>query len=213
MTLELSTSVTSGDLAIIALRNGYAKKIELTSYGSYIGIYGYVDCCGERHTATGFWSVRARRFKVELSLVEEGLWRLSDDTYVAVGRTIEVVVGGKSLVSKPNICADDSEFAEYPDRRINVHVIGSVPWFGGVKFTAFRCWDWRDPINNDFYASKFAFDKTNRRTYVDETPIETRDIFIKRGRVVKVLVNPTCEEYVRTVERLFGVKTSCIDRR
>jgi hypothetical protein len=140
------------------------------------------------------------------------LWRLDGGTYVAVGKTIEVVVGRRTLVSRPNICADDSEFTEHRDKRVNVHVIGSVTWAGGgLRFTAFRCSDWRNFFEDSLYASRFAFDKTNRRTYVDDLPTETRDVFIKRGRVVKVLVNATCEEYVETVRRLFGIQTSCID--
>ncbi len=210
MVLELPMSVTSGDLAVVALRNGYAKKIELTSYGRYIEIYGRVDCCGS--SAVGFWSVQARRFKVELPLVENGLWRLGD-TYVAVGKTIEVVVSGRTLISKPNICANDSDFTEYGDKRVRVHIIGSLRWPGSrPKYTAFRCSEWHNPIHNELYVDRFAFDKTNRRAYVDDLPIESYDIFIKMGRVVKALKNPTCEEYVQTVRHLFGVKTPCIDR-
>jgi hypothetical protein len=206
------TSVASGDLAAIALRNGYARKIELMSFGQYVEIDGYMDY-GMRLYIKGFWSMRTRRFRIELPLVRKGLWRLGD-TYVSVGKTIEVVVNGKQLVSRPNICADDSEFSEHEDKRVYVHVIGSVAWpiDSGVMFTAFRCSDWRNFISNDFYASRFAFDKTNRRTYADSLPIETHDIFVKRGRVVKILVNATCEEYVRTVQRLFGVRPLCIDR-
>ena len=201
------TSVVSGDLAAITLRNGYAKEIELVSYGRYVEIHGL------GYYISGFWSVRTRRFRIELPLAGKGLWRLGD-TYVSVGKTIEVVVNGKRLVSRPNICADDSEFSEREDKRVYVHVIGSVAWpvGGGVGFTAFRCSDWKNSISNDLYASRFAFDKTNRRTYVDDLPIEGRDIFVKRGRVVKILMNATCEEYVRTVQRLFGVKPLCIDR-
>jgi hypothetical protein len=201
------TSVASGDLAAITLRNGYAKEIELVSYGRYMEIHGL------RYYINGFWSVRTRRFRVELPLVRKGLWRLGD-TYVSAGKTIEVVVNGKQLVYRPNICADDSEFSEHEDKRVYVHVIGSVAWpiGGNVMFTAFRCSDWKNSISNDLYASRFAFDKTNRRTYADSLPIETRDIFVKRGRVVKMLMNATCEEYVRTVQRLFGVKPLCIDR-
>jgi hypothetical protein len=56
---------------------------------------------------------------------------------------------------------------------------------------------------------RFAYDK--RKVYNDITGahVEFREIFVKGGRIVKVLINPSCREYIETVYKLYGVNVEC----
>jgi len=113
-----------------------------------------------------------------------------------------VAVDGEVWLSRPNIC-----YVE--DAGVVVHIIGTVATAAGERYTAFRCSEWSLPLLKEPIFDRFAFDKRNLRNEVTGLPIEFVDVFVKRGRVVKALVNPSCEEYVETVHRLYGLREKC----
>jgi len=199
--------VSSGDLATIALANGWAKQITLQSSGDFLYVGGSFDFDPTNYV-DGFWRLRRRRFVATLSLASQGYWSAGGGrTYVRAGDRIEVVVDGRVWLSRPNICATVEEAGS--GRQVVVHVVGTVPIAAGDAYTAFRCSEFRLPLLNEPLFDRFAFDKRNLRNDITGQPVEFIDVFVKRGRVVKVLVNPSCEEYVDTVYKLYRDRIKC----
>jgi hypothetical protein len=199
--------VASGDLAVVALANGWARQIRLVSSGSFLYVGGgfYFD---PMHGVEGFWRLRRRRFAATLSLESQGCWSADGGrTYVRAGDRIEVAVDGGVWLSRPNICATAEETGS--GGQVVVHVVGTVPAAAGDAYTAFRCSEFKLPLLNEPLFDRFAFDKRNLRNDTTGQPVEFIDIFVKRGRVAEVLVNPSCEEYVETVRRLYGIRERC----
>jgi hypothetical protein len=199
--------VASGDLAVIALFNGMAKRVVLTSMGRMgrLFIEGKLDYT---HTyVRGSWNVKARRFTAELSLVSPGYWR-DTDTYVKVGPTIEVAVNGTTLVSRPNLCHEAENIGDIQGRHVVVHILGTVMDGRRRTYAVFSCSEDKLVLDDPFFA-RYAYDKRNLYDEFDGLKVEFRELFIKRGRIVKILVNPSCEEYASTVQKLYGVRVSC----
>jgi hypothetical protein len=185
--------VATGDLAAVALKRASATEVKLVSYGNILYI--------ENPTYKGFWKLPTwrRKFFMTLPWVSEGLWAVNDKTYIKVGQDIEVVVDGKAYISRPNICS----IAEGGRQDVVVHIVGTlrrVPT--GLYYTAYRCSEWVLPIAREPLFERFAYDKQNSRN-------EFREVFIKGGRVVMVLVNPSCREYSEAVHKLYGSFVEC----
>jgi hypothetical protein len=200
--------VATGDLAAVALARGWARDVRLISISTILYIEGkfYFD---PSYHVQGFWKLPTwrRKFYKALPLVSEGLWG-TGDTYVKVGENIEVVVDGKVWLSRLNICGVAERIGGGED--VVVHVVGSVRAASmGVYYTAFRCSEWILPFSREPMFDRFAFDKRNLFNSITERRLEFREIFIKGGRVVKVLVNPSCREYSETVYKLYGSFVAC----
>jgi hypothetical protein len=202
--------VTTGDLAAVALLRGWAREVKLYSNGVILHIEGkfYFD---PTYYVSGFWFLRPRRrkFYKALPLVAEGVWALDDKTYVRVGQEITVVIDGKTYISRPNVCGIAESIGARQDVDVVVHVVGSLRGLSGVYYTAFRCSEWILPFVREPMFDRFAFDKRGLKNDITGKPILFVDIFVKKGRIVKVLTNPSCEEYVRTVYRLYGSFVEC----
>jgi hypothetical protein len=194
--------VATGDLAAVALTRALASEVKLVSYGNIL----YIE--NPTYHIQGFWKLPTwrRKFSTSLTLASEGFWAVNDKTYVKVGQEIEVVVDGEEYISRPNICG----VAEGGRQDVAVHIVGTVRRaLGGVYYTAFRCSEWFLPLSPEPLFDRFAFDK--RKVYDDSTGgyVEFREVFIKGGRVVMVLLNPTCREYSETVYHLYGSLVEC----
>jgi hypothetical protein len=203
--------VATGDLAAIALARGWAREVRLISNSNVLYIEGkfYFD---PSYYVSGFWKLptRRRRFFKSLPLVSEGLWALDDKTYVRVGQDIEVVVDGKAYISRPNICGiAESVGGGHDDVDVVVHVVGALRGLTGVYYTAFRCSEWILPLSRESMFDRFAFDKRNVYNDITGRRVEFREVFVKGGRVVKVLVNPSCSEYSEAVYKLYGSFVAC----
>jgi len=200
--------VVSGDLAAIALAAGGAEEINLTGIGNFLYVGGRFDFAPD-YGVFGYWRCRGCIFHVRLPRVSPGLWG-AGDTYVKVGNTIEVSVNGEVLISRPNVCAAAGSTAESTgDKHVVVHVLGTVPMAYGVRYTAFNCSEWILPLLEDPVFERLAFNKMNVHNHVTGLPVEFREVFVKKGRVVKVLVNASCREYISTVHRLYRVDVKC----
>jgi hypothetical protein len=204
--------VASGDLAAIALARGWARDVRLISNGYVLHIEGkfYFD---PSYYVSGFWksSTWRRRFYKALPLVSEGLWAVDDKTYVKVGQEkIEVVVNGKVYLSRLNICGVAESRDGGQDVDVVVHVVGTLRGLStGVYYTAFSCSEWILPISSESLFDRFAFGKQGIQNYITGRRVEFREVFVKGGRVVKVLINPSCREYSETVYKLYGSIVSC----
>jgi len=199
--------VGSGDLAVVALAAGWSKAIMLTGMGNFLYVDGKFDF-SPGYNVFGYWRRRGYVFSVALPLMSQGFWARGN-TYVRVGNTIEVSVNGEVLVSRPNVCAIAESTESTGDKHVVVHVLGTVPVAYAYRYTAFNCSEWILPLLEDPVFDRFAFDKRNIHNSVTGLPVEFRELFIKKGRVVKVLVNASCHEYVSTVHRLYGVDVKC----
>jgi hypothetical protein len=197
--------VASGDLAAVALANGGAKEVRLESLGGLLYIGGRFDFDPTDYV-DGVWRLRRRRFAVVLPLASRGRWG-AGRTYVEVGERIEVAVDGEVWLSRPNICYGTEDAGG--DKHVVVHIVGTVATVSGERYTAFRCSEWILPLLKEPVFDRFAFDKRGVRNEVTGLPVEFVDVFVKRGHVVKVLVNPSCGEYVEAVRRLYGVEEGC----
>jgi hypothetical protein len=202
-----SKYVATGDLAAVALARGWAKEVNLVSSGNILHIDGKFHFDPFLHVQ-GFWKLPTmrRKFSTSLMLASEGFW-VADNAHVRVGReAIEVVAYGRTYISRPNICG----VAEDGRQDVVVHIVGTLRRaLGGVYYTAFRCSEWFLPLSPEPLFDRFAFDK--RKVYNDITGrhVEFREVFVKKGRVVKVLVNPSCREYSETVYFLYGSLVEC----
>ena len=202
--------VWSGDLAAVALAMGWAKQITLMGLGNLLYIDGKFDFRPD-YSVYGYWQSRRRRkFVARLSLVSEGYWS-AGNTYVKVWPGIEVAVDGEVLASRPNICAETVNIDGGGGKQVVVHIVGTVVMtaHADFRYTAFRCSEWLLPWLDSPMFDRFAFDKRNVYNSISGLPVEFRELFVKRGRVVKVLVNPSCEEYASTVRKLYGVVVRC----
>jgi|GEM_PF-6104703 hypothetical protein len=199
--------VATGDLASIALARGWAKEVNLVSSGNVLHIDGKFHFDPSLHVQ-GFWKLPTmrRKFSTSLTLASEGFW-VADNAHVRVGReAIEVVAYGETYISRYNICG----VAEDGRQDVVVHIVGTLRRaLGGVYYTAFRCSEWLLPLSPEPLFDRFAFDK--RKVYNDITGrhVEFREVFVKKGRVVKVLVNPSCREYSETVYFLYRSFVEC----
>jgi hypothetical protein len=96
------------------------------------------------------------------------------------------------------------------DVDIVVHIVGTLRRPStGVYYTAFRCSEWILPLSMESMFDRFAFDKRGIRNFISERPVEFREVFVKSGRVIRVLVNPSCKDYSETVHRLYGSFVAC----
>ncbi len=204
----LQKYVATGDLASIALARGRAEKVNLVSNGNILHIEGKLHFDPPLHVQ-GFWKLPTmrRKFFMSLPLASEGFWA-ADGAHVRVGReAIEVVAYGKTYISRPNICGI-AESVGGGGRGAAVYIVGTVKRaFGGVYYTAFRCSEWllllsREPLFDRFAERKVYNDATGRH-------VEFIEVFVKSGRVVKVLVNPSCREYSETVYKLYSSLVEC----
>jgi len=205
--------VATGDLAAVALARGWSREVRLISNSKVLHIEGKFHFDPLYHVS-GFWKLRTwrRKFFITLPLASEGFWG-GEKTYVRVGQeTIEVVVDGKVYISRPNICGVVESIGGGREQRhhVVVHVVGTLRALSaGVYYTAFRCSEWLLPISREPMFERFAFDKKNVYNDITGRPVQFWDVFIKRGRIVKVLVNASCAEYVDTVSKLYGVRVKC----
>jgi hypothetical protein len=204
----LQKYVATGDLASIALARGWAENVVLASSGNILRIEGRIRFDTSLRVQ-GFWKLPTmrRKFSASLPLASEGFWA-ADGVHVEVGReAIEVVAYGKTYISRPNICGA-AEGAGGGGRDVAVHIVGTVRRaFGGVYYTAFRCSEWLLPLSQEPLFDRFAFDKK-----VHNDGAEFREVFVKSGRVVKVLVNPSCREYSEAVYKLYDTLVKCRER-
>jgi hypothetical protein len=188
--------VATGDLAAVALTRALASEVKLVSYGNIL----YIE--NSTYHIQGFWKLPTwrRKFFVTLPWVSEGLWAVNDKTYVKVEQeAIEVVVDGKAYISRLNICG----VAEGGRQDVVVHIVGTLRRpSAGLYYTAFRCSEWVLPIAREPLFERFAYNKQKFRN-------EFREVFIKGGRVVMALLNPTCREYSETVYNLYGSFVEC----
>jgi len=202
--------VATGDLAAVALARGWSREVRLISNSTVLHIEGKFHFDPLYHVS-GFWRLRTwrRKFFMTLPLVSEGYWSLGH-SYVKVGQEkIEVVINGETWVSRPNICGMLERMGG--DKHVVVHIVGTLRALSaGVYYTAFRCSEWLFPLSREepmFW--RFAFSKKNVYNDITGQPVQFWDVFIKRGRIVKVLVNASCEEYISTVLKLYGVHVKC----
>ena len=206
-----SKYVATGDLASIALAVGWAKEVSLVSSGNILHIKGKFHFDPSLHVQ-GFWKLPTmrRKFSTSLTLASEGFW-VADNAHVRVGReAIEVVAYGKTYISRPNICGVAESIGGGHD--VVVHVVGTLKALStGVYYTAFRCSEWILPLSREPVFDRFAFDKRNLYNDITGGRVEFREIFTKRGRVVEVLINPSCREYSETVYKLYGSIVECRD--
>jgi hypothetical protein len=206
-----SKYVATGDLASIALARGWAKRVNLTSDGRILHIDGKFHFDPSLHVQ-GFWKLPTtrRKFSTSLQLASEGFW-VGDDAHVRVGReVIEVVAYGKTYISRPNICGV-AEDVGGGGRDVVVHIVGTVRRTSGSVYTAFRCSEWILPLSPEPLFDRFAFDKRKVYNGITGRDVEFREVFVKKGRVVEVLVNPSCREYSETVYKLYGSIVECRD--
>ena len=204
--------VATGDLAAVALAVGWAREVHLVSSDRllYIGGKFVFD---PYYSVSGFWKLPSwrRKFSMRLPLMSKGLWGLGDKTYVVVGQEkIEVVVDGKTYLSRTNICGL-AESIDSGGRHVVVHVVGTLrgPWEASELYTAFRCSEWLLSFSREHMFNRYAFDKHRVHNDITGERVEFRDVFIKKGRVVDILVNPTCREYMETVYRLYRSYVTC----
>jgi hypothetical protein len=113
------------------------------------------------------------------------------------------------LISRPNICHEAENIGDRQGKHVVVHVIGTVMTGRDYFYTAFRCSEDILPLLDGPIFDRFAYDKRELYDEFDGLKVEFRELFVKKGRLVKILVNPSCEEYVSTVHRLFGTYVSC----
>jgi hypothetical protein len=204
--------VTSGDLAAIALARGWAREVRLTSNSNILYIDGkfYFD---PNYYVNGFWKLPSwrRKFFMTLPLVSEGLWAVDEKTYVKVGQEkIVVMVGGKMYLSRLNICGLAETIGGGQDFDVVVHIVGTLRGLStGVYYTAFRCSEWILQISREPLFDRFAFSKLSVYNDITGRRVEFREVFVKGGRVVKVLVNPSCREYSEMVYKLYGFFVAC----
>ena len=202
-------SVAVGDLAVVALSEGGAKHIQLWAIPNRLYIGGRFDF-DQTRDVVGHWFVKKKRHvdAIVLSRESVGYWSLGY-SYVNVGEeNIEVVIDGEPWVSRTNICGMLRRVGG--DRyHVVVHIMGTLRAALGRLYTAFRCSEWILPLLPEPIFERFAFDKRNIHNSVSEKPALFWDVFVKEGVIAKVLINPSCEEYVGTVNRLYGVHVRC----
>ena len=119
---------------------------------------------------------------------------------------------GKVYVSRPNICGIVESL--FNRQHVVVHIVGTLRRLStgmstGVYYTAFRCSEWILPLSMEPMFDRYGFDKRNLYNSIVETFVSIVEIFVKKGYVSKILINPSCEEYVETVRRLYGFSVKC----
>jgi len=204
----LHKTIAVGDLAAIALARGWAKQIFLSAIPNLLYIDGKFEF-DPLQRVHGYWYVKKKRhgIRVALPLVSEGFWSLGY-SHVMVGQEeIEVVIDGEPWVSRRNICGMLERMGG--DKHVVVHIVGSLRANLGNIYTAFRCSEWTLPLLIEPIFERFAFDKRNVYNDITGRPVQFWDVFIKRGQIVKVLVNASCEEYAGAVRKLYGAYVKC----
>jgi hypothetical protein len=204
----LRKTIAVGDLAAVALARGWAKQIFLSAIPNLLYIDGKFEF-DPLQRVHGYWHVKKKRYgiRVALPLVSEGFWSLGY-SHVKVGHEkIEVVIDGEPWVSRTNICGMLERMSG--DKHVVVHIVGTVRANLGTIYTAFRCSEWLLPLLPEPMFERFAFDKRNVYNDITGRPVQFWDVFIRRGQIVKVLVNASCEEYADVVRRLYKVYVKC----